>query len=182
MLRVFLLTMATLGSVGVSVAQDRAPTVPETIVEGMEVVDPLAFQVTAAAWNSFVIRASQLALERSRSSPVREVSSRLIEQHAELMPALSLASQSDGLPTAPVEGLDGRQSGMLGKLEAAPDTGFDRLFLEMQEAGLQESIGLFKGYAENGKGSLRVFATEKLPLLEAHRQEIEGLIAAETPS
>ena len=56
-------------SCSVASPQDRAPTVPETIVEGMEVVDPLAFQVTAAAWNSFVIRASQLALGAEPEQP-----------------------------------------------------------------------------------------------------------------
>jgi putative membrane protein len=181
-MRAFLLGLAGLGLVQVAVAQDRAPTVPETIVEGMEVVDPLAFQATAAAWNTFFIRAAQLAEERSASQPVRDLSLRLIDQHAELMPALALASQSDALPTAPVEGLDGRQSGMMGRLEAAPASEFDRLFLEMQQSAHQEAIGLFKGYVENGTGNLRDFASQNLGRLEANLAEIEGLLAADTPS
>lgn len=182
MLRALILGFACVGLVQVATAQDRAPTVPETVVEGMEVVEPLAFQATAAAWNTFVIRAAQLAEERSASQPVRTLSLRLIEQHAELMPALSLASQSDALPTAPVEGLDGRQSGMMGRLEAAPASGFDGLFLEMQQAAHLEAIGLFKGYVDNGSGHLRDFASRNLGLLEANLAETEVLLAADTPS
>ena len=57
-MRALLLGLAGLGLVQVAAAQDRAPTVPETIVEGMEVVDPLAFQATAAAWNKKFAKSS----------------------------------------------------------------------------------------------------------------------------
>lgn len=182
MIRALLSTVAILGSVQFALAQERAPTVPETIVEGMEVVDPLAFQATAAAWNTFVIRAAQLGLQRSEDGQVRELASMLIEQHAELMPALSLASDADGLPTAPVEGLDGRQSGMMGRLDATSAAEFDRLFLDMLQTAHREAAGLFQGFAENGTGSLQAFASDTLPLWEAHLEEIEARLAAYGPA
>jgi len=182
MLRALIVGLTILGSTQFVIAQDRAPTVPDSIVDGMQVVDPLAFQATAAAWNTFAVRAAQLALERSQEQAVRDPSSMLIAEHADWMTALSLAAQTDQLPTAPVEGLDGRQSGMMGKLEASTEAEFDRLFLTMQRTAHQEAIGLFKGFAENGSGRLRAFASERLPILEVHLEEIDGLMPTETPS
>jgi predicted outer membrane protein len=52
----------------------------------------------------------------------------------------------------------------------------------MQVAAHLEAIGLFKGFAANGDGNLRAFASETLPLLEAHLEEIEAMLAAETPA
>lgn len=163
-------------------AQDRAPTVSESITEGMQVSDPLAFQATAAAWNTFMVRASQLALERSAAEAERELAKRLIDEHAEVVPRLSLAAEADGLPTAPVAGLDGRQFGMIGRLEAAPDTEFDRLYLDMLLAAHDEAIGLFDGYVQNGSGNLRAFAAEVLPVLETRRAELDTLLKTPTPS
>ena len=150
-------------------AQERAPTVAESVADGMEVVDPLAFQATAAAWNTFLVRASQLALERSAAEEERDLARQLIDEHAEVVPKLALAAEADGLPTAPVSGLDGRQSGMIGKLEAASDTEFDGLYLDMLVTAHDEAIGLFDGYARNGTGHLQAFAAEVLATLETRR-------------
>lgn len=173
---------APLAGIPSASAQDRAPTVPESVTEGMQVSDPLAFQATAAAWNTFMVRAAQLALERSAAEPERELATRLIDEHAEVVPRLSLAAEADGLPTAPVAGLDGRQFGMIGRLEAAPDTEFDRLFLDMLLAAHDEAIGLFAGYIENGTGNLKAFAAEVLPVLETRRAELDTLLKTPTPS
>lgn len=180
MLKAAIAGIAVLGGISAAaIAQDRAPTVAETIVEGMEVVDPLAFQATAAAWNTFMTSAAQLALQAAGSDEVRELSLALIEGNAGLKPGLASASEADGLPTAPVEGLDGRQSGMIGKLEAAPANDFDRLFLDMQRAAHEEAIGLFKGFAANGTGRLQAYAAETLPVLEENLRQIEVLLPPE---
>lgn len=161
-------------------AQDRAPTVPESIVEGMQVVDPLAFQATAAAWNTFFIRASELALERGSGEATQALARELVDAHAALAPALARASEADALPTAPVVGLDGRQSGMIGRLEAAPDAEFDRLYLDMLQSAYDESLGLFGGYATNGAdGSLKAFAAESVPILETRRSTVARLMESE---
>jgi predicted outer membrane protein len=168
--------------VGIAAAQDRAPTVPESIVEGMQVSDPLAFQATAAAWNTFFVRASELALERSTGDGERVLAQELVNDHAALVPALAEAAEADALPTAPVVGLDGRQSGMMGRLEAAPDQAFDRLYLDMLLTGYDEAYGLFSGYAANGTGSLQAFAAETLPMIEARRASITTLVESAEPS
>lgn len=167
---------------GMAAAQDRAPTVPESIVEGMQVSDPLAFQATAAAWNTFFIRASELALERSAGEDERALAQELVDEHVALVPALASAAEADELPTAPVVGLDGRQSGMMGRLEAAPDAEFDRLYLDMLLTGYDEAYGLFSGYAENGTGNLRAFAAEAAAVLDGRRATLTTLIDATEPS
>lgn len=182
MLKAVLASVVVFAGTQVAAAQDRAPTVPESVVEGMEVVDPLAFQATAAAWNTFMTRAARLALEVTGSEDLRSLSTTLIEDHAGSAPAMASAAEADGLPTAPVAGLDGRQSGMIGKLEAAPADGFDRLFLDMQRAAHQETIGLFKGFAENGEGRLQDYAAETLPILEGHLRQIEALLPPQPAS
>jgi predicted outer membrane protein len=171
-----------LGGVGMATAQDRAPTVPESIVEGMQVADPLAFQATAAAWNTFFIRASELALERSAGEDERALAQELVDEHVALVPALASAAEADELPTAPVVGLDGRQSGMMGRLEAAPDAEFDRLYLDMLLTGYDEAYGLFSGYAENGTGNLRAFAAEAAAVLDGRRATLTTLIEGTEPS
>ena len=169
----------TLGTAVPSRAQDRAPTVPESIVEGMDVSDPLAFQATAAAWNTFFVRASELAMERATGEDERALARELIDGHAALAPALARAAEAEGTPTAPVVGLDGRQFGMIGQLEAAPDSEFDRLYLDMLQTGYDEAIGLFSGYAVNGSGSLQAFAAETVPILEARRGALDRLLEAQ---
>jgi putative membrane protein len=164
-------------------AQERAPTVSESVADGMEVVDPLAFQATAAAWNTFQVQSAKFALSRTKSNEIRELAASLIDKHAEFMPALSVAAQSDQLPSAPVEGMDGRQFGMMGKLEAAPDAQFDTLFLEMQETALTEAIGLFSGFAKSGNGQMKILAAETLPLLQTHLERVSLLLShADNPS
>jgi len=172
-----LILAASFGLVATAAAQDRAPTVVESVGDGMEVVDPLAFQTTAAAWITFQLRSAELALERSQTNSVRQLASTIVDQYASVIPGLSVAAEADELPTAPVEGLDGRQFGMMGKLEAAPDSEFDRLFLDMQVASHEESIGLFEGFSSNGEGQLRTFAQSNLPLLVGSLAQISALSA-----
>ena len=162
-------------------AQDRAPTVAESVGEGMNVVDPIVFQATAAVWNTFFIRASELAIERTTREDERALARELVDAHEALIAALARAAEADGTPTAPVVGLDGRQSGMIGRLEAAPDGQFDPLYLDMLRAGYDEAIGLFSGYAANGSGSLQAFAADTVPILEARRGSVERLLAANNP-
>jgi putative membrane protein len=116
------------------------------------------------------IAASQLALERSQTSGVREFAQRMIADHTRGGNRLMRIAMSKGM-TAPVNpDLHGIM--MVERLRQASGGDFDMMYIQMagvQAHQLMET--LYNNQATNGTDpDLKAFASETLPLVRAHLQ------------
>jgi putative membrane protein len=69
----------------------------------------------------------------------------------------------------------------LDNLAAAAAEDFDGAYLGAQLAAHNEAVMLFEGYANQGaEGPLRTFATDTLPALQQHLQEVKPLAETDT--
>ena len=72
--------------------------------------------------------------------------------------------------------LDKKHADMLEKLKAASGKEFTQAFLTMQMQAHKEAVDLFERYSKEGDDAkLKSFATETLPALRAHLQEVQKL-------
>src|SRR5690606_33575950 len=110
-----------------------------------------SFVENAAIGNMYEIEAARIALQRSRSEPVREFAQTMIDDHMtathQMMSALrsSEVTRSHGSLQAPTE-LDARRSSMIEHLQKAEDADFDKRYLDQQQMAHAETETLLSGY------------------------------------
>jgi len=136
-----------------------------------------SFVPAAASSNSFEIRSSRLALDRTQSPPVRRFATQMIEDHTEAGRQMAAAASAAGI-TPPAEPLMPRHREMLDELRASSDAAFDGRYIEMQTAAHEEAITLFSAYADGGDvPALQSFARATLPTLRQHYEHVQRLEA-----
>ena len=113
----------------------------------------------------FVIRSSELALQRSTSSRVRDFATTMIQDHKGTSGQLSLAGRRlNLLPSATL--LPGEQA-MLAGLQASAQ--FDTEYVRDQRTVHQKVIELDTAYAANGRSpTMRPVAEAALPIEQRH--------------
>jgi len=76
----------------------------------------------------------------------------------------------------PDTSLDPKHQKMLDKLNAASSATFDRLYVKEQVKAHDEAVSLFKDYSKHGDNdTIKGFASDTLPTLEEHKQNIQQL-------
>lgn len=149
------------------------------LMTAMGTSDPEKFVSNAAIGDLYEVAAARTALERSQADDVRRIALKMIDDHQTATHQLrsTLRSIPDA-PTPPNEP-DERRRAMLEHLQTAPDEKFDQTYLEQQELAHQETLALFRGFADDGRDPrLTLFAQGAVPGLERHldmvRQAREG--------
>jgi putative membrane protein len=113
----------------------------------------------------FVIRSSELALQRSASPRVRDFATTMIEGHKGTSAQLSLAGRR--LNLLPSATMMAREQAMLDALQTSGR--FDADYVHDQRLVHQEAIALDSGYAANGASpTLRPVAKAALPIEQRH--------------
>jgi predicted outer membrane protein len=106
----------------------------------------------------FVIRSSQLALQRSGSARVRQLASMLIDAHKGTSAQLSFAGRR--LNLLPSATLQPNHQAMLNQLMSAWN--FDTTYLTLERNVVREAVGLDRAYAGGGRSpTLRPVAAER---------------------
>ena len=109
-------------------------------------VSPATYVAQAASIDLFVIRSSELALNRSSNSAVRDVATRLIAAHRGTAAQLSFAGRRlNLLPTAT---LLPQHQVLLDELGSSGD--FDRSWVRIQRSVHGEALALHSDYARRG--------------------------------
>jgi putative membrane protein len=91
----------------------------------------------------------------------------MIDDHTKAAADLKAAAAKDGV-TVP-DALDADATENLQKLQGASATDFDALYVQMQTEAHLAAVGLYAGYAANGKaGAIKDHATSTLPTLKMH--------------
>lgn len=136
-----------------------------------------AFVPAATSSNTFEIRSSRLALERTQSPPIRQFATQMVEDHTAAGRQMTAAASAAGI-TPPSEPLMPRHRAMLDELRASPDAEFDRRYVAMQTTAHEEAVTLFSSYADGGDvPALQSFARATLPTLRQHYEHVQGLDA-----
>jgi putative membrane protein len=111
----------------------------------------------------FVIRSSELALQRSSSARVRDFATRMIEAHKGTSAQLSLAGRR--LNLLPSATLQPQHQAMLDALAAS--SSFDADYVRDQRTVHQRAVALDSAYAARGASpTLRPVAAAALPIEE----------------
>lgn len=113
----------------------------------------------------FVIRSSELALQRSASSRVREFAETMIESHKGTSAQLSFAGRR--LNLLPSATMRKSEQSMFDALEAS--THFDLDYVRDERIVHDEAIALDRAYATYGRSpTLRPVAAAALPVEQTH--------------
>jgi putative membrane protein len=113
----------------------------------------------------FVIRSSELALERSGSARVRDYASTMIAAHKGTAAQLSLAGRRLNLLPSAI--LRPAEQAMLDALQTS--TRFDADYVRDQRLVHQQAIAIDEAYAASGRSpTLRPVAAAALPIEQRH--------------
>jgi predicted outer membrane protein len=145
------------------------PKVPRPSVPAITAADYVAH---ASAIDLYVIKASELALQRSTTLKIREVATRLISAHQGSSAQLSLGGRRlNLLPTAE---LQPRHRALLEQLYASAN--FDRDYAQQMRAVHQDAVALHSGYVATGTSPTLVpIARALAPVMEQQRRLISYL-------
>jgi putative membrane protein len=140
------------------------------------------FLVQAASGSQFEIQSSQLALQASQNSAVRNFASLMITDHTRLDQMMGAAATSAGL-TPPAPALLPDQQAALDQLRAAgTGPGFDMAYQQAQITGHQGALALFQNYAASGDvPAIRAAASQAVPTIQSHLAMAQGLQVAVPP-
>ena len=135
-------------------------------------ISPADYVANASAIDLYVIKASELALQRTSSLKVRDVAGRLIAAHKGSSAQLSLGGRR--LNLLPSGELQPRHRALLEQLYAS--SAFDRDYAAQMQAVHQEAALLHSNYAAGGTSpTLSQIARVLAPMMEQQRRLISYL-------
>jgi len=135
----------------------------------------------ASASDLFEIQSSQLALERSQDSQLREFAEMLVADHQKSTAALKQAAQSAQPAITVNPALTAEQQSDMDALSATDDAQFDQAFLDAQVRAHEKALAMLQGYAEQGDvESLTQHASQTAGPVEQHLDRARELQGATT--
>ncbi len=139
----------------------------------------------AASSNSFVenaaqggileIEAAKLALEKSKSTDVREFATQMQADHSKVNQELTALAKKQDIEVPDEASMIDKAKKLLLEMR---DESFDKAYANNQVAAHEQTITLFKKEAESSENpELKAFAAEKLPALQHHLEMAKQLKA-----
>lgn len=132
------------------------------------------FVTNAIIGGLYEVEAGRIAAQRSTNPAIKSLGEKMITDHTragdELKPIAARLNLA--VPTA----LDQRHQGLIDNLRGATDQGFDRVYLQQQEAAHNETASLLSTYERmGGQPDLKAWATNTVAVVHAHQRLIDGL-------
>lgn len=177
MMKVGLLTVIIVtGMVGLSLdgyAQPASGNTAQTL-HGQHAISSQdqQFMNRAAQINLSEIRLNQLALDKSNDPKIKELATRMMQDHTQANADLAKIVKPIGfiLPLTP----DVQQQTIYTQLSSLPGASFDQAFVQQMIQAHQEAIDLFKTQSVQGKKpELKAYALTYLPGLETHLASLQ---------
>jgi putative membrane protein len=135
-------------------------------------VSPATYIAQATSIDLFVIRASELALNRSSNPRLRQFASAMIVAHRGTAAQLSFAGRR--LDLLPPAALLPQHQAMLDELSSSGD--FDRTYVRLQRAVHGAALSLHADYATSGGSpTLRPVARNAAAIERSHLEMLRGL-------
>lgn len=171
-------TVATTDNTGM-VTDDQAavnatPTDGTTTATGGS--DAQEYVNQAASSDQYEIQSSQLALQKSKNSAVRQFAQQMIDQHRASTQKLQTAATGATL-TAPATEMLAAHRAKLEELREATADDFDEKYVEQQREAHEEALKLHQAMTstENAPAQLAGFAREAVPIVQGHARMLEGM-------
>lgn len=141
-------------------------------------VDGENFVDEASAKGIAEIETAKLALDKSNSEDTKTFAQKMIDDHSQANQKLAeLAGKHDDLELSDEATLMDKAKAMILKYREGDN--FDKAYANNQVVAHEQSIELFREYAQNGENAeLKQFAESTLPKLEQHLQQAQELATA----
>jgi putative membrane protein len=134
------------------------------------------FVRTAARGDMFEIQAGKVALGKAKSDSVKNFAQMIIDDHTAASQKLQQVVKDEKIKVTIPKDLDKKHKDMLGKLNKASASSFDRTYMQSQIAAHREAVATFQSYSRNGSDAgLKQFAVETLPVLQKHLSQAEQI-------
>ena len=155
--------LATSGSTSSSTAGSSASTSTSA-----KVTAPTFVQMAAMS-DMFEIQSSQAALQKSQSADVKRFAQMMIDHHTKMSANLKAAVQQSKVDATIPTALSGEKAKMVQSMAGLSGTAFDRMYMQAQVQGHQETLALMRTYAQNGDNAvLKQFAQQGAPIVQEH--------------
>lgn len=121
------------------------------------------------------IETAKLALDKSEAEDIRTFAQKMIDDHTQANQKLAeLASQHDDLELSDEATPMDKAKAMI--LQFREGDNFDQAYANNQVVAHEQTIELFREYAQNGENAeLKQFAEQTLPKLEQHLKHAQEL-------
>ena len=143
----------------------------------MEQPAPAAMEFVrmAGASDLYEIQSSQLVLQSTQDSELRDFAQMMIDHHTQTTATVAAAARAAGL-TPPPPALDAPKSQMISQLQAAQGTARDALYRQQQVQAHREALTLHTSYSRNGDtAELKTAAGTAVPIVARHYNEIMAM-------
>lgn len=122
----------------------------------------------AGAGNAYETASSQLVLQSTQNSKIRDFASMMVADHSKSTGDVKRAAQRDGVPVVAPK-LEPEQEQMIADLGSASGSARDQLYLSQQKAAHEQALALHSGYAQSGdKAALKRVATATARVVQQH--------------
>jgi putative membrane protein len=128
----------------------------------------------AAVGGMFEVESSKLADGAAQEGRVKDFAHMMVTDHSAANTKLEkiAGEQKLSVPSA----LDPEHQAVLDKLNSAKGESFDQAYVQAQRDAHDDAVSLFEDYAKAGdNASLKMFASETLPTLKMHQEEVETI-------
>jgi len=137
--------------------------------------DAAGYARRAAISDMYEIEAGKLAIDRAGSAETRAFARMMVEDHEASTRDLKAALQQVDMEIALPEQLDAEHQAKMDVLASLDGENFDREYMSQQVAAHRQALALHEGYAARGDNqALQTFAGEVVPVIRAHREELEN--------
>lgn len=134
------------------------------------------FVQKAAQSDMTEIKTSQLALQRSRNSQVKQFAQMMIQQHTQSSSKLKPLAAQKGvtLPTS----LGADNTALMTQLTNLSGTQFDQAYMNGQAKAHTKTEAIYQKELQQGRDTgVKAFATQILPIVAEHRKMAENILA-----
>lgn len=137
-------------------------------------ITPEEFVQKASVANEFEIESSQVALQRSKNSEVKNFAQHMVKDHTKTGEKLKATTpMANNVPK-----LDEAHEKLLGELKDTSDAKFDSTYIRLQTQAHEDAVDLFRDYSKTGTDkNLQQFAADTLPTLKQHLTKVQQLKA-----
>jgi putative membrane protein len=167
---------------GAALALSGCSTMMGDDMSGSQMAGSMAMPTRAAAYmemahssDMFEVESSRMALQMSRSQPVRAFAQMMVTDHTRMMNEMMAMAGPMGMNMASMPMMP-KHAAMLQRLQGASAADFDMMYKREQMMAHEEAVMMHRTYAQNGdNAALRAMAARAVPMVTAHLARTRAL-------
>ncbi len=134
-----------------------------------------AYMEMAHSSDMFEVESSQMALQMSRSEPVRAFAQMMVSDHTRMMNEMMTMAGGMGMNMGSMPMMP-KHAAMLQRLRAASAADFDMMYKREQMMAHEEALMMHRAYAARGDNpTLKAMAARAAPMIQMHMSRARAL-------